>query len=50
MRRRIQKKDMIRQLESRRDMLMDRGFVNRAKAIENQIRVLKRDVRNIEES
>ena len=48
--RELSKKEQISELESRRDFLIDHGFVNRAKAIENQIRGLKREVEGIRRS
>ena len=48
MRRRLQKQDEIRELEKRRDKLVDQGFLNRATAVENQISLLRKQVEKIE--
>lgn len=48
--RELSKRQQISELETKRDFLVDHGFVNRAKAIENQIRSLKREVDGIVKS
>ena len=40
----LEKKKKIRELENRRDQLIDKGFLNRAKATESQISQLKREL------
>jgi len=44
------KRQQINELETKRDYLVDHGFLNRAKMLENQIRALKREVDNISRS
>lgn len=39
--RNLSAREKISNLESKRDFLIDHGFLNRAKALENQIRALK---------
>ena len=46
--RKMAKQKEIRQLEARRDQLMSQGFTSRAKAVENQIRFLNRQVDKID--
>jgi len=48
--REIAKRQQISKLEAKRDLLMDRGLLNRAKETENQILALKRDVDHISRS
>ena len=48
--REIAKRQQISKLETKRDLLMDRGLLNRAKETENQILALKRDVDHISRS
>ena len=43
-----EKRAKIKELESKRDQLVDHGFTNMAKSIENQIRNLKREVDKLE--
>jgi hypothetical protein len=43
----LEKKKQIRELECRRDQMVDAGFLNRAKATESQISQLKRELSNL---
>ena len=43
-----EKRAKIKELEMKRDQLVDHGFTNMARSVENQIRNLKREVDKLE--